>query len=101
MPDVELPPRRGPWGKRLDRRGRELRERVVRALGEHRCIPIAKDDVIGYLAACAWSPEQRGELYREWCEVVGVFCSAPDLKRAKAGRRRELNRRLDFAEGGE
>lgn len=97
MSDVELPERRGPWAKRLDRRARELRAKVERALGPQRCIPIMKDDVIGYLASCDWSPAARGELYREWCEVTGTFCSAPDLKRARQGRRREMNRKLDFS----
>lgn len=97
MPDVELPERRGAWSKRLDRRARELRAKVERALGAQRAIPIMKDDVIAYLAATDWPPSRRGELYRDWCEVTGTFCSAPDLKRARAGRRREMNRKLDFS----
>lgn len=74
----------------LARKRREL----VAALGEHRMIPIAKDDVIAYLAACAWDPKAREALYRDWCAAVGLDVNSRDLNRARAGRRRELNRKL-------
>jgi hypothetical protein len=70
------------------------RARLVAALGEHRMIPIAKDDVIAYLAAAAWPPNDREAMYRSWCEVVGLAVNSKDLERARAGRRRELNRKL-------
>lgn len=95
MKQIELPER--PTPRKADSQGkRAQRARVARALGEHRMIPIAVDDVIAYLAAADWEPKARGALFRDWCEVVGVWCSAPLLKRAQAGRRRETNRPLSF-----
>jgi len=57
-------------------------------------VPIALDDVIAYLAVTDWSPAHREALYRDWCEVVGLPVERTQLARARAGRRRELNRRL-------
>lgn len=70
------------------------RARLVLALGEHRLIPIAKDDVIAYLIAADWKPDAREALYRAWCREVGVQVHNSDVKRARAGRLRELNRKL-------
>jgi hypothetical protein len=70
------------------------RERLVAALGEHRLIPIAKDDVIAYLIAADWKPDAREALYRAWCLEVHVQVHKSDVTRARAGRVRELNRKL-------
>ena len=59
-------------------------------------IPIAKDDVIAYVAATGWEPKRREDLYREWCAVVGVSVLRSDVERARQGRRRETNHRLPF-----
>lgn len=67
---------------------------VEKALGAHRMIPIAKDDVIAYLIVTDWPPADREALYRKWCAAVGTDVLRGDLKRARAGRRRELNRKL-------
>jgi hypothetical protein len=91
---VELPPARG----RLSKGKREQQARVVRALGAQRCLPIMKDDVIAYLIAADWKPDARELLYKDWCEVVGVDCTRTDVTRVRAGRRRELNRKLAFEE---
>lgn len=69
-------------------------QELTRALGEHRMIPIAKDDVIAYLAACAWTPKEREAMYRSWCDAVDLPVNSRDLDRARAGRKRELNRKL-------
>lgn len=68
--------------------------RVVLALGEQRCVPIMKDDVIAYLIVSDWRPDGREALYREWCNVVGVDISRRDIRRVRHGRKRELNREL-------
>jgi hypothetical protein len=80
----------------LSRGKRAQHARVVTALGAHRVIPIAKDDVIAYLIATDWKPAARELLYRDWCEVVGVDCSRTDIARVRGGRRRELNRGFNF-----
>lgn len=73
-----------------------IRRRVVAALGEHRCLPIMKDDVIAYLIVADWKPVEREELYRSWCEVVGVDVLRSDLRRVRAARAKETIRSLDF-----
>jgi hypothetical protein len=57
-------------------------------------IPIAKDDVIGYLAVTDWEPARREALYREWCALVGVSVLRSDVTRVRQGRIRETNRSL-------
>lgn len=59
-------------------------------------IPIAKDDVIAYLAVTDWKPDAREALYRSWCLVVGVSVLRSDVNRVRQGRRRELNRSFDW-----
>jgi len=73
---------------------RRVREISCAALGEHRLIPLAKDDVIAYIAVTDWPPRQRELFYRAWCRVVGVDVLRSDVTRARQGRKRELNRRL-------
>jgi hypothetical protein len=93
-PEVELPPKRA-----TTTRGtvtEQVTRRVVAALGEHRCIPIAKDDVIAYLAVTDWTADARELLYRDWCAVVDLPVERTDVRRARNGRRRETNRRFEW-----
>jgi hypothetical protein len=80
----------------LSRGKRAQHARVLAALGAHRMIPIAKDDVIACLAVTDWKPAARELLYRDWCEVVGVSCDRSDLTRVRQAKRRELNRKLEL-----
>ena len=68
--------------------------RVALVLGDDIMNTFSKDIVIARLIATKWPAEDRARWYRMWCDAVGVFCSSVDLKRAKEGRRRELNRPL-------
>lgn len=77
------------------------RARVVRALGEHRMIPIAKDDVVAYLASTDWEPIKRELLYRSWAGLVGCPIYRSDLERVRQARRRECNRALPLEAIGE
>jgi len=72
------------------------RARVAVALGEHRMIPIAKDDVIEYLAVTDWPADRRERLYLEWCKHVGVSALRSDIQRVKQARRRESNRAFEW-----
>lgn len=94
MNRVEQPADQPPRKKRATAGQIAQRTRVVAALGEQRCVPIALDDVIAYLAATDWLPSRREALYRDWCEVVGLPVERSQLARARNGRRRELNRKL-------
>jgi hypothetical protein len=76
--------------------GLNKRARLVAALGEHRLMPIMKDDVIAYLAVTDWKPDAREALYRRWCAAVKLPVHKSDVVRARQGRKRELNRKLDF-----
>lgn len=98
---VELPPTASPRRRAPGAADRALRRRVVAALGEHRCAPLLKDDVIGYLVLADWKPAEREELYRAWCDVVGVDVRRSDVSRVRNGRVRETIRSLDFGDPDE
>jgi hypothetical protein len=72
------------------------RARVALALGEHRMIPTAIDDVIAYLIASELNYDARESTFRAWAREVHVPVRRSHLTRLNDAKRRELNRKLPF-----